>query len=186
MQFPETKPLLHIYDPVQAHQYYERTKKLKGRKKGKGDAAAKSVLSKVGSVPANRNKQREIAAKKQRLDGQISTLRDRLSKLNAELKKRMAAAKKGEAKARTAAKEAAKPDTAAEKREAAEKSKDWRAKNQQAVKNQNAQRSAKAKASSGDSKTKAGGSDSVEDLKTTIGKVRDQLTAAVARRRALG
>lgn len=163
-----------IYDPVKAHEYYVRTRKLKGRKKA-GEKAVSGLLSSVGATATGQKKQGH-AQQKARLDKQIGDLRTRLTKLNAELKKRMA--------------ESSKPDTAAEKADAARSSKEWRAKNQQKVKSQNekkAKEAAKASpSSSGGSKTKSGGSNSVEDLKGTIKKVRDQLSAAVARRRALG
>jgi hypothetical protein len=196
MRFPDTSKgeLAHLYDPVKAHEYYERTKKLKGRKKG-GAEAVKGILGRAGmSKATNLRKQDAIATKKARIDQQIRDLSSRLSKLNEELKKRMAEAKKSEVKEKRAAREAAKPDTAAEKREAAKSSKDWRAKNQQKVKNQAKERASKEKSSSGGaggssgkgSKPKAGSSSSVEDLKASIGKVRTALAAAQARRRALG
>ena len=189
MRLSDDPAITHIgqlYDPLKAHEYYLRTRKLKGRKKG-GAEAAKSVLGRRGAVSVSRGKQVNVAVRKKKLDSQIQDLSERLSKLNAELKKRMAAAKEGEAKSRKAAKEAAKPDTAAEKTKSAKRSKEWRAKNQQKVKNAAKERAAKEKpASKADEKTKAGDSESVKALKVTISKVKDALTAAKARRRALG
>lgn len=180
MEAISNEELRHFYDPVKAHAYYVRTRQLKGRKKGRGEKASTGGLGRLGissllAGPGGAKPSKQ--AQKEKLDKQISQLSQTLTKLNAELKKRMA-------KQREAAKEAAKPDTAAEKRKAAERSKDWRAKNQQKVKNQNAKRAAKE--SKGDSKTKGEGDDSIETLKASISKVKDALTAAKARRRALG
>jgi hypothetical protein len=57
MLLPDGKPLMHgtsLYDPKKAHEYYLRTRKLKGRKKGRGeDPAAKKAPSAKGHEVAN-------------------------------------------------------------------------------------------------------------------------------------
>lgn len=189
--------LRHFYDPVKAHQYYIENRKLKGRKK-----AGKQAVAAVGSigtaVSAVRGGTAKAAAKGSRnvkekkfLDKQITTLQQTLGKLHDELKKRMDAAEESEAKSEKSAKEAAKPDTAAEKAESARESKQYRAKNQQKIKAQAEKASASTGSDSsggkeGKSKAKSADSDSVKDLKATIGKVKVQLAKAVKRRRALG
>lgn len=163
-----------LYDPVKAHAYYERTKKLKGRKRGRVEPVTPTRLG-VGSTTVKSAARRRKSAERIRVDKQVNDLRTRLAKLNAELKKRVADAKQAE-------KEAAKPATAAEKSKEAKRSKEWRAKNQQKLKAERKQEASKEK---GSSSKKKGGGDSIEHLKATISRVRDQLTAAVARQRAL-
>jgi len=160
------------YDPVKAHEYYIRTRQLKGRKPGAGRPGG-------GIAPprAADNQQRKIAAAEQ-----VARLRSKLAQLQTELKKRMAEARKADA-------EAKKPATAAEKRQAAKDAKKYRDKNQQKVKA--AAKKAAAKSSGGGggasaSKSSSKGGNSVEDLKRTIDRVRTDLAAAVARQRALG
>src|SRR3954463_2788744 len=196
MEYPDiTKPSLehtiavaNTYDPVKAHAYYEAHKHLKGRKSGRSDRSAKSRVGKA-AVATNLGRSSK-AAQLAKATKQVNDLRQRLTKLNTELKKRVAEeAKKGRASKadkQQSAKEAAKPDTAAEKAKAARDAKQYRQKNQQQLKTK------AAAATSGGSKPKGAadspkpaGKSSVEDLKATIGKVRDQLTAAVARQRAL-
>lgn len=168
-----------LYDPVRAHEYYLRTRKLKGRKKGQAKTVSPSNLG-VGKTRVGSAARRRKAAERARVDKQVNDLRTRLAKLNAELKKRLA-------EQRETKREAEKPDTAAEKSKDAKRSKEWRAKNQQEIKNKRTREASKERSSSSDKKesSKKGGGDSVEHLKATISKVRDQLTAAVARQRAL-
>lgn len=51
--------LAHAYDPVKAHEYYERTKKLKGRKPGSGKQSSndkapdKSRRARAGAIATN-------------------------------------------------------------------------------------------------------------------------------------
>lgn len=183
MLFPDiTKPPLEhgilnlgrVYDPVKAHEYYLRTRKLKGRKRG---SAASPSLGRLGKAPMpSTSGVPSKAAQRAKVAKQISDLRTRLTKLNAELKKRVAEAEK-------AKREAGKPKTAAEQRDAAKSAKKYRDKNQQKIANE--QKKTASKDAGGSTTKKAGGQTSIEDLKATISKVRDQLTAAVARQRAL-
>lgn len=164
------------YDPAKAHDYYIRTRQLKGRKSGAGVAPG------GGKAPARAadNQDKKIAAAEQ-----VARLRSKLGQLQTELKKRMAEARQADAKAK-------KPATAAEKRKNAKQSAQYRDKNQQKVKAAAKKASAKAGSSSGGKgggasapKSSASGG-SVDALKKTIAQVQDSLKAAVARQRALG
>jgi hypothetical protein len=164
------------YDPVKAHEYYERTKQLKGRKKGSA-----STIGGASKPRAADNQEKKVAAAEQ-----VARLRSKLAQLQAELKKRMAEARKADAKAK-------KPATAAEKSEAARDAKKYRDKNKQKIKTEAKKANAKEARKSGGSGggTAKGGSskasgNSVEDLKQTIQQVQTSLRAAVARQRALG
>lgn len=174
-----------VYDPVKAHQYYLRTRKLKGRKKGRaqpvsdvgaGRLVKTALASPAGKKPVSNNPQ--LQRQRQQAAARVSTLRQKLSELNARLKEKMAEAKEAEAKEK-------KGPSSSEKREAAERSKDWRAKNQQKVKQQEKQRAAKEK-NQPETKKSGGGDDSIEGIRTAITKVKGALDKAVARQRALG
>lgn len=193
MYTKEKPPLAHIagalarvYDPVKAHEYYLRTRKLKGRKKGR---AEQPVGGRVGSVvktalagprakqPVRNNPQ--LQRQRQQAAARVTTLRKKLAELQTRLKEKEAAAREAEAKEK-------KGPTSSEKREAAERSKDWRAKNQQKVKQQEKQRAAKEKDQPATEKKSGGGEDSVEGIRTAITRVKAALDKAVARQRALG
>ncbi len=161
----------HAYDPEYARQYYLRTRKLKGRKKGtspdtglaRNSRARTSVQPKKN--PAVRAQQRKALA------ARIHVLEDKLRKLESKIRKR-------EQEDRKSAKEAAKPDTASEKRKKAKASKEYRDKNQQKVK-------AAAKKAD-DSKKKSGAkTQSTEDLKKLATKVKGQIAVAKQRLAAL-
>lgn len=198
MQFPEQKTeMVHLavgYDSAKAHAYYERTKKLKGRKKGQAQPSGGigSSLARIGGAQVKPGAAK--AAARRKVAEQVYNLQQRLNKLQAELKKRMAAeasdARKSKAEKTKSAKDAAKPETAAEKRDAAKASKKYRDKNQQKVAAKESKTADKGSGGSGGqsgkgSKPEAPKTSSVADLKVTISKVKTQLTAAKARQRAL-
>jgi hypothetical protein len=170
----------HAYDPMKAHQYYLRTRKLKGRKKGSVLTAAPGAPRK-GPDPAVR------ARKKKELAQRIASLEQKLQKLELLIRKKQTeakqAAKKGAADKKKAAKEAAKPDTAAEKAKKARESKKYRDKNQSKI-------ASKAGKSGGgaDKKSetkKPQGEASVADLKKLATKVKGQIATAKTRLRSL-
>lgn len=81
------------YDPQKAHEYYERTKKLKGRKStsslnDEGKAAAKQVkealsTERQGRVEEHRvSTQQQIDAKKESIKSDIASLREKLSNMS--------------------------------------------------------------------------------------------------------
>lgn len=181
MRLPDGSILMHdathAYDPQKAHDYYVKTRKLKGRKPGKGlDGLApqglglpqakgpKKGLASVPKVdPKVKAVQRAAAVKR------INALKDKLADLGNRLKERMAEAKKAEADAK-------KPATAAEKAKSARESAKYRDKNKQKIAN---------KAKKAASEEKAPKKDTVESLQTEIAEVKGRLTAAVAKLRTL-
>lgn len=174
MKLPKGQVLMHAgrpYDPAKAHDYYIRTRQLKGRKPGGGNAPG------GGHAPprAADNQQQKVAAAEQ-----VARLRSKLGQLQTELKKRMAEARKADAKAK-------KPPTAAEKSKQARDAKKYRKKNAQQLKNKAKQASAKSGGGASGPKASASkGGGSVDELKQTIKQVQTSLAAAVARQRALG
>ena len=189
MRLPNGEVIMHAgkpYDPVKAHEYYMRTRKLKGRKKGRAEAAVATPHLKANPAVRARQK-KELAARIQSLEKKLAQLNSLIKKKEQEAKQ---AARKAEADKRKSAKEAAKPDTAAEKAKKARESKKYRAKHKQELKNK--AKEAASKSGGGSSKTTStdktkpkAGEQSVKDLKMLATKVRGQLAAAKSKLSAL-
>ena len=181
MKLPDGTTLMHgsaPYDPVKAREYYLRTRKLKGRKKGvarplKGKKPRRSKAFTV-QVDGKTYKlsPRQLAEQKAYAEKRVLGIKKKLTQLNAELKKKMAEARKTE-------KEGKKPDSAAEKSEKARDSEKYRDKNKQELKNKS------KKAASEEKSTKKPDIDSVEGLKKTIAGAQKNLKVAINRQRAL-
>jgi len=186
MQAPTELELQHIgslvsnYDPVKAHEYYERTKKLKGRRRGS------SVDPRIGKTMGQISKDARAKQRKE-LAARIQSLSRKLQKLEAKIRemetKEASEDRKGKAKAERAAKEADKPKSAAEKAEAARESEKYRDKNQQKLKSE----AKDAKSGGGSSTDKQAGSKkaSVSDLKALATKVKGQIAVAKQKLAAL-
>lgn len=80
------RTLIHAYDPVKRKEYYERTKKLKGRRRGRQDTSSSNQNAVFQDQKKNKRSQTEIriAAYKLRLE----KLKKVLAQLVAEAKKR--------------------------------------------------------------------------------------------------
>ncbi len=187
MKLPDGTTLMHgkaPYDPRKAHEYYLRTRELKGRKKGGLQPAMGRKMSAKPTMGAKtapatytvtvRGRTAKLTAKqlkeqKAYAAERVTSIKKKLAQLNAELKKRVVEAMR-------AAKEAEKPDTAAEKAESARESKQYRDKHKQELKN---------KGKKAASETKEEKPDGIAELKETIAGVQKSLAAAVERQRAL-
>ena len=171
MELPDGTILKHgraPYDPVKAHQYYLRTRQLKGRKKGSPTFTVRLANGKTVELTARQlTEQRVYAAKR------VNDIKQKLAELSTKLKQAMSEARKEDAKS---AREAKKPDTAAEKSKAARESKKYRDKNQQKLATK---RKVAAKTKSEPKK------DSVAQLQTRINDVKKRLTTALSIQRAL-
>lgn len=153
------------YDPVKAHEYYIRTRQLKGRKKGTTFSVTKPGGTTVVLTARELTEQRAYAAKR------VNDIKLKLVELTSELRKAMSEAREKKSKSE---REAKKPPTAAEKAEAAKDSKTYRAKNKQKIANK--------QKSTARTKQEA---DPVKTLQTKIEGIRKRLSAAVAIQRAL-
>lgn len=176
------------YDPIKAHEYYIRTRQLRGRKAPRGVRAPTRKNPLVGdtSTPTytvklddgqtailtaqQLSEQKAFAAKR------VGEIKEKLGILTTVLGKAMREAKAKKAKAE---REAAKPDTAAEKSEAARDSKKYREKHSTEVATK-ARKSADKTA-----KTESASTDPVAELETKVTQIKDTLKAAVANQRAL-
>jgi len=187
---------LGTYDPVKAHEYYERTKKLKGRKRGQADTprGGLSRTRATGRDPRTGKMMDQIhkeARAKQRkaLSDAIQSLSKKLDRLEARIRElsheEASEDRKGAAKKERAAKEREKPDTTAEKAEKARESKKDRAKNQQKEKSKAKEASDKSGGGSS-SKTKSGSKTSqLSELKAQATKVKGQIAVAKQKLAAL-
>lgn len=196
MKTPTEYELRHgpLYDPIKAHQYYERTKKLKGRRRGRGEEPRASGSVGQGLVrrrDPRTGKQmgqihREAKAKqKKELSQQINRLQDALKRLEARIRKleheEASEDRKGEAKKERAAKERDKPKSAAEKAEASRENKKYREKHQQEQKSKK-----DSKSDDGDSKKKTGSNaHKISELKSLATKKKGQLAVAKQKLAAL-
>lgn len=171
MRLPDGTILRHEqvpYDPVKAHEYYLRTRNLKGRTKSSAYTVSLAGGKKVQLSRQQLVEQQAYAAKR------VDEIKARLVELGTQLRKLMTEAKAKKAKSK---RKADKSPTAAEKTKAARESKQYRQKHQQTLASK-AKRTKKSKPT----KSKA---DPVAELETKIKQVKSNLSAAVATQRAL-
>jgi len=187
MRLPDGTILMHgraPYDPVKAHEYYIRTRQLKGRKKGSNvpqtptgarKKSSKFRVSYEGGKTVELTAQ-QLAEQQAYAAKRANDIKKSLAELGTKLKNKIADAKEREAKAK---REAKKAPTAAEKSQAARESKKYREKHKTEL-------ATKAKkAGSKESTTATSKTDSVASLEKQITEIKGRLTAAVAKQRAL-
>lgn len=132
-EFVETY-LVHEYDPVKAREYYLRTRKLKGRKKGQADESSPRAYNSLESLAPQKAKHpKTIQQKKASVEQQLKQLEARLDKLNEVLKQLIEAAKarsgvepekKDSSKSSSPTKSSDRKLTTSQKKDAAERSKE--------------------------------------------------------------
>jgi hypothetical protein len=182
------------YDPVKAHEYYIRTRKLKGRNKGttmppvvkrqpvvsKGPAGSFSVTLGSGRTihlsAQQLNEQKAFAAKR------VHDIQDRIKTLTEKLHKSKSAAKKRES---TRKRNANKPQTAAEKAKAARDAKQYRAKHKTSLKTKAAQAKNKSGSKSAAKSTSSGSSTSAAHISGQIAVAKKSLATALSVQKAL-
>lgn len=189
----ELKHLMGAYDPIKAHEYYVRTRKLKGRKPGQ--STSPNTESGRGNLqdPRTGKTRGEItknarAKQKQELQERIGRLSKMLGQLEAKIKEREHAAaredRKGKAKKERAAKDRDKPKTAAEKAKDAREAEKYRDKHKQELKSKAKKSDSKSGGGSkakGKSETQKG----IDDLKRIATKVKGQIAVAKQKLAAL-
>jgi hypothetical protein len=197
----ELQHLMADYDPRKAHDYYEKHKKLKGRKPGRiteDDPRwnPKTMGNKRGRLPSSIDprtgktieeiQQNAKAKQKKELAASIQSLDKKLQRLEAKIRElRHEAAqedRKSKAKKERASKEREKPKTAAEKAKAARESEKYRDKHKQELKSKAKKDSDKA----GSDKKKSGSnSEKISELKTIATRVKGQIAVAKQKLAAL-
>lgn len=155
------------YDPAKAHEYYLRTRQLKGRHAGGGSYTVNRGHGHTVRLSAQQLREQQIYAA-----AQVSHLKKKLGELSVLLHEKMRKAKAAQATA-------AKPPTAAEKAKAARDAQAYRNSHKQSI-------AAKAKAATAKKPaTKAKTPDTVDSLKKQIGVTKTNLKAAVQKQREL-
>ena len=161
-----------VYDPKKAHDYYERTKHLKGRNKGQAGSsrASPSASSGAQAAPVKVSSETQAAiAKVNRLKDAVSKLQSALSEAEALLSKKRQDARKS-AKANSDGK-----STAKEKQSA----KEYRDKHKTEIANKRKQDSSSSSGGGSSSTSSTSVSDmSVDQLTTRIIKIRGVLADA--------
>jgi hypothetical protein len=174
------------YDPVKAHEYYLRTRKLKGRQGSLGTAPARPRPSRsrstgfVVKLPNGKTttmSARELTEQKAYAAKRVQEIKVKLAELSSKLKKAMSEARKKDAKS---TREAKKPETAAEKSEKAREAKQYREKNQTKLATKR-----RAAAKTPEAKEKAAKEGAVAKLEGQIEDIQKRLKAAVSIQRAL-
>jgi uncharacterized phage infection (PIP) family protein YhgE len=173
MQPPKSTTIMHKrpYDPVKAHEYYLRTRQLKGRRAGSSRFTVRGTSGQTVELSG-----RQLAEQRAYATKRVNEIKNRLSELTTKLHQLRADARKKEAGSK---RETKKAPTAAEKSKAARESKQYREKHQQKL-------ATKRKGGSGKGSTKSKSkADPIAELEDKITQVKGRLVAAVARQRAL-
>ena len=163
-----TKPK---YDPQKAHDYYERTKKLKGRKSGSGPPPGKSSGPPRPASGGEKKLTSAGEAARQRvirLQAAVSKLQTALSEARAALSKKRASAKKT-AKENSDGKSSTSEKTASKK---------YRDKHKTEIANKRKQASPSSGSGSSSSSTSSVSDMSVTELETRVINIQNALTDA--------
>jgi|tagenome__1003787_1003787.scaffolds.fasta_scaffold20916651_1 hypothetical protein len=179
----EQDSLVHLYDPLQAHEYYLRTRKLKGRQKGSGEQPS-------GFAKANQRRHESARTKqKKELQASIQRLTDKLNKLEALIRKRehesASEHRKSKAKKERSAKDKDKPKSAAEKAKASRESEKYRDKHKQELKSKAKKDASKSGGGDSSKGSKDKKKHSVTELKALATKVKGQIAVAKQKLAAL-
>src|SRR3954462_11581343 len=182
VRLPNGEVLMHAnapYDPKKAHEYYLRTRQLKGRKPGKGQPpparqkgpkAAPKKHTQISDLSPQQKREMQVVAR-----ARVQKAQQKLNELNKKLKDKLAEAKKAE-------RDAKKPKTAAEKSKDAREAKKYR----QSHKTELKTKAKAADSKKGGSSAKDGASsDSVAGLKKQIDAAKQELATAKAKQKAL-
>lgn len=156
------------YDPVKAHEYYIRRRKLKGRKK------STSYTVKYGSGKTVKLTSRQLIEQKAYASKRVGEIKKKLTELSSKLQEAMREAEK---KKSTSKRESAKPPSTADKSKAARDSQQYRDKHKQKI--------ATATKKTTSTVKKSNSTDPVEQLVHRIDTIRGSLKVAVARQRSL-
>lgn len=168
---PDGKILMHgsaPYDPKKAHDYYLRTRHLKGRHRSATTFTVKKADGSTVQLSSQQLAEEKVYAAKR-----VSDIKNKLNELGHELQKRMQKAKAADAKAK-------KGPTAADKHKAAKESKQYRDKHRQQISNKRKRSSTKKKTSESHPNGSA-----VEHLTKRIAVVKGKLITALEKQRSL-
>lgn len=185
--------LEHIYDPIKAHEYYMRVRKLKGRRKGSEQPPpSQSSSRQAKQLPPHRKVKGTLApkeAQKAKLKANIQSLEGKLHHLEELIRKKEATLTKDHQNAKSTAKKnhKSKQQSAADKAKASKK---YRQSHKQQLKNK--AKTAASKKGGGShgtkgahGKNKPDAKKSIAELKALATKVKGQLAIAKQKLAAL-
>lgn len=167
MELPDGTILMHAgapYDPVKAHEYYMRTRQLKGRRKGSGYTVRLEGGRTAHLSEQQLKEQRAYAAKR------VGEIKARLVELSAKLREMKASAQR---------KTDHKP-TAADRSKIKRDARKYRERHRSELASKARRRASKTHSSKSHSRQSG-----VVELEKKIVKIRSNLRAAVAKQRAL-
>jgi hypothetical protein len=156
------------YDPAKAHEYYERTKQLKGRDKGSAEDSSGSGSNTQTALAPDRQAARAAAAA-------------RVKSLNGKLAKLQAALKAARAKSSTSSKSSDKPSAGEANAKQKAANKQYYAKHKNEIAND---RKAEAKSTPEKASAKAEPR-GIEELESAIRNTLGELKAAIAKLKSL-
>lgn len=185
MKLPDGTTLMHgriAYDPVKAHEYYIRTRQLKGRNKGRknpliGDSSSPTYTVTLPSGETAVLTKQQLVEQKAYIAQRVSETKAKLSELNSTLRKAMSEAKRKKAESD---RKAAAPPTAAEKSKASREAKKYRDKHKTSIATKS-----KISESKKVDKPNSANTDPVAELETKVAQIKDTLRTVVARQKAL-
>jgi len=208
MDLPNGEVLMHAgrpYDPKKAHEYYLRTRKLKGRKKGQYNPHLATLAKRLAGMsdeqiheeirksknPAEKKLIMIMLTRRQKIQGKApakpkaspeekAAAARRVSSLQSKLADLNQKLKVAMAKAHKSEAKKKRGPTQAEKSKQARESKKYRQKHKQKLANKRKTAASKDKASG---KSRA---DSVESIKSDIAETKGRLKKAIERQKALG
>jgi hypothetical protein len=175
MKLPDGTVLMHQgrpYDPAQAHEYYVRHRKLKGRPHG-GSFTVTTSSGKTVKLSAKQLEQQKAYAAHR-----VNEIKKNLGDLKVLLREKMRAAQEAE-------KKSSKPPSLADKAKAAREAEQYRKTHKQELQNKATQAASKQRASGSSGSKSTQKSDTVDSLKKEIATTRDKLKTAVAKQREL-
>lgn len=191
--------LTHIYDPVQAHEYYMRKRHLKGRRKGSAPPPVQANPAKGQKTPPPHRKAKGALSPREQQKTQLKThidaLQNRLVSLEKLIKQKEATLANDHLLAKQKANKNQKgkakgPKTAAQKAAHKQKSKQYQQTHKQQLKLKAQQRKAAGGGAGGAKGAKAGANKpdakkSIAELKALATKVKGLIAVAQAKLAAL-
>lgn len=177
----EREQLIHMYDAAKAHEYYLRTRELKGRKPGTAQPKPKHTRAQI-AAGARARQRKELAAAINNLQARLQKLEDLIRQRGQE---EASVNRKSKAKKERAAKEHTKPKSAAEKAKTNRENRKYRDKHKQKLKSTSKRSGAKSGGGSSGGSAATAKKHSLSELKSLATKVRGQIQVAKQKLAAL-
>jgi HK97 family phage prohead protease len=162
-----------VYDPVKAHEYYERTKKLTGREGGAG--WHDNVLKKLSKAPSNGTDRPSSSGETDATRAKVVRLKAAVSKLQSALSEANAALSKKRLEARKTEKESSDDKSTAKEKQA---SKEYRDKHKQEIASKRKKETSSGGGESSSSSSTSVSDMTVDELETRVSNIKSALAKA--------